>query len=387
MFHKSLPLRSRLSVTISIFATAAMLNDGLSFSQEIRWQYESGTTAIPAASSTEPRVVSFGKESILSAVKYLDDGAAAWAESHSCVACHTTGSYMAERPALTAWLGKPPSIVRENFVSETPSSPAPPPNPSARQQYEDYSGLSVWRSLGLAEWDRHVTGQLSDATDISLRDMLNQSRHDTGFWPTYHEIEIPYITTEFGLSVLGAQAIATAPNWLDQLKDEDMLQRVITLKTSLKTHQPRNNYERALQLQLASFWPELVSVEDRRKACEILWSLQNSDGGWSTRRMSDPDNWRDEVIADVQKLLSTKPEESDPFMTAFAVILLRGENVPASDPRIKHAVAWLKREQRISGRWWMRTMYKETYSYITYIATAKSLTALAACGELDFLKN
>jgi len=217
--------------------------------------------------------------------------------------------------------------------------------------------------------------------------MLNQSRHDTGLWPTYHEIEIPYITTEFELSVHGAQAIATAPNWLDQLKDENILQQVMKLKASLKSHQPRNNYERASQLQLASFWPELVSIEDRKKAIEMLWDLQNGDGGWSTRRMSKPDQWRDEVAVDIQKLLTTEPDESDPFMTAFAVILLRGENVPASDTRIQHAVAWLKQEQRVSGRWWMRTMYRETYSYITYISTAKSLTALAACGELDFLKN
>jgi len=370
-----------------MFAASAILNDGLSLSQEIRWQYESGVTAIPAASSTEPRVASFGKASVLSAVKYLDDGAAAWAESHSCIACHTTGSYMAERPALSPWLGNPPSIVRDNFVTETPNSLAPPPNPSARQQYEDQSGGLVWRSLGLAEWDRHVIGKLSEVTERSLRDMLTQSRHDTGFWPTYHEMEIPYITTEFELSVHGAQAIATAPNWLDQLKDEDMMQRIKTLKASLKSHLPRNNYERAMQLQLASFWPELVTVEDRKKASEMLWNLQNSDGGWSTRRMSNPDRWRDEVIADVQKLLATNPEESDPYMTAFAVILLRGENVPASDPRIQKAIAWLKREQRVSGRWWMRTMFRETYSYITYIATAKSLTALAACGELDFLKN
>jgi squalene-hopene/tetraprenyl-beta-curcumene cyclase len=372
---------------MSLFGAAALLNDGLSLSQDIKWQYESGATAIPAAASTEPRVASFGKASVLAAVKYLDDGAAAWAESHSCIACHTTGTYMAERPALTPWLGKPPTTVRENFIAETPTSLAPPPNPIARQQYEDQSGGLVWRSLGLVEWDRHLTGKLSDATDRSLRDMLNQSRLDTGFWPTYHEMEIPYITTEFELSVHGAQAIATAPNWLDQLKDEDMLKRIMTLKASLKAHRPRNNYERVLQLQVASFWPELVSTEHRKMATEMLWDLQNSDGGWSTRRMSTPDNWRDEVIADVQKLLTTNPNESDPYMTSFAVILLRGEKVPASEPRIQKAITWLKREQRVSGRWWMRTMFRETYSYITYIATSKSLTALAACGELDFLKD
>ena len=103
--------------------------------------------------------------------------------------------------------------------------------------------------------------------------------------------------------------------------------------------------------------------------------------------MSNPDHWRDEVVANVRKLLATEPDASDPYMTAFAVILLRGENVSANDPRIQNAIGWLKREQRISGRWWMRTMSRETYSYIMYIATAKSLTALAACGKLDFLMN
>jgi len=131
----------------------------------------------------------------------------------------------------------------------------------------------------------------------------------------------------------------------------------------------------------------LVSIEDRKKASEMLFELQNSDVGWSTRRMSNPDHWRDEVVANVQKLLATEPDARDHYMTAFAVILLRGENLSANDPRIQNAIGWLKREQRISGRWWMRTMFRETYSYITYIATAKSLTALAACGELDFLMN
>lgn len=105
VIHNSLSCTRNLSGTLSMFAVAALLTGGFSFSQDAKWQYESGEILIPAATSTEPRVTSFGKASVLAAAKYLDDGAAAWAESHSCVACHTTGSYMAERPALSPWLG------------------------------------------------------------------------------------------------------------------------------------------------------------------------------------------------------------------------------------------------------------------------------------------
>ena len=36
----------------------------------------------------------------------------------------------------------------------------------------------------------------------------------------------------------------------------------------------------------------------------------------------------------------------------------------------------------MSGRWWMKSLYRDTYHYITYISTAQALRALALCGEL-----
>ena len=54
------------------------------------------------------------------------------------------------------------------------------------------------------------------------------------------------------------------------------------------------------------------------------------------------------------------------------------------DPeRIQRGLAWLKREQRVSGRWWMQSLYRGNYQYITYIATCQALKALALCGELQ----
>lgn len=371
-----------------LFALAICLKSfDLAFGAEVSLQYEADGIAIQAASEEEPRVAAFGRESIMSAVKYLDDGAKAWVESNSCVACHTTGVYMAERPALTPWLGKPPTIALENFLTDAPSTPIGLLDPTRRTKYEGDSITPVWRTLGLANWDRHVRGELSKQTDVSLRDMLNRQHHQTGLWPTYQDIEIPYIMTDFDLSVHGAQAIATAPGWLASLTDATVVAQVEKLKQALKSHAPRNDYEIALKLQLASFWPELVSDQERSQAVQMLWSKQHDDGGWSTRQMSEPTNWRDEVPDHIVELLQQRPEESDPYMTAFAIILLRGEGVPADDPRIQNAVAWLKREQRVSGRWWARTMLRPSYHFITYISTAKALSALAACGELDLLKQ
>jgi len=73
-------------------------------------------------------------------------------------------------------------------------------------------------------------------------------------------------------------------------------------------------------------------------------------------------------------------------MTAFAIVLLRQSDVPASDARIQKALAWLKREQRVSGRWWMHSLYKGTYHFTSYLATAQALKALALCGEIPVLK-
>ena len=73
-------------------------------------------------------------------------------------------------------------------------------------------------------------------------------------------------------------------------------------------------------------------------------------------------------------------------MTAFAIVLLREAGVPASDEQIQEGIAWLKSNQRQSGRWWVQSL---TYPgdnrrhFTTYIATAQVLRAMNLCGELE----
>ena len=69
-------------------------------------------------------------------------------------------------------------------------------------------------------------------------------------------------------------------------------------------------------------------------------------------------------------------------MTAFAIVLLREAGISSSDQRIQNGIAWLKQNQRVSGRWWMKSLYRDTQHYSTYISTAQALRALSLCNEI-----
>jgi squalene-hopene/tetraprenyl-beta-curcumene cyclase len=290
---------------------------------------------------------------------------------------------------LTKQLGKPSEEVLQSFIATVPTAPGKPGASAA---------ASVWRSSGLASWDRHVEGKLSEHTARSLRHTVMILPNDN-MYDTIKLIEIPYITTRFELTVQAMRAMVTAPGWLANLEDADLLVRVNRIKKFLREHRPINDYELALKLQLANLQPELVSKEERAAAIEMLWRKQQPDGGWSTRRMSDLLKWRLEVHPPTEsqpwkeamdptvvKLIQNLPDAanpgSDPYMTAFAIVLLRESGVPASDQRIQRGIAWLKENQRVSGRWWMHSLYRGNYNYITYISTAQALRALALCDEL-----
>lgn len=350
-----------------------------------KFQYKSDGIEVPAATADEPKVKAFGPESILAAKKYLDDGANYWVRERKCVACHSTGVYMAERPALTTLLGKPSAEVLADFIESIPTEIGPPQIRDG-VKYWGVSIQSVWRSSGLAAWDKHVTGTLSEHTDRSLRHTL-QCLADEGFIKTIDQVEIPYITTDFELTVQAARAVSNAPGWLATVTDVETLDRIERMKKYLSQHSPISDYEHAVKLQLAGLMPGLVSPEQREASIDMLWRQQLPDGGWSTRRMSDLMTWHKKMDPKVVSMIQSEPDaanpESDPYMTAYAIVLLRETAVPTTDKRIQKGITWLKENQRVSGRWWMKSLFRDTYHYSTYISTAQALHALALCDEIQ----
>ncbi|WP_395749852.1 prenyltransferase/squalene oxidase repeat-containing protein [Prosthecobacter sp.] len=368
-----------LLVTSSAFAADAP-------KPKAEFQYQTEGIQISRATADEPKVKAFGPETIKAAAKYLDDGAICWVREKTCVNCHTTGPYLSERPALAKQLGMPLEEVLADFVKTVPAEVKPQKETEKDGiKYFGGSWTSIWRSMGLAEWDKHITGSLSPHTERSLQEMFARQSAN-GSFVSFGEVEIPHITTDFELTLQAARAMTAAPGWLAGLKDPELLAKVEKMKSWLRTAEPKNDFDRILRLQLAFYLPDVVPQPLRDEALALLSSKQHADGGWSLRDMSALNDWHFKISDTVVKLVTSLPDaakpESDAYMTAFAIVLMRQNNIPASDERIQRALKWLKQEQRVSGRWWMQSLYRGNYSYITYIATAQAMKALALCDEL-----
>lgn len=354
-----------------------------------KWQYDAGEIKITMPTADELKVAVFGEASIRAALKYLDEGSLAWTRSKNCVACHTTGAYLLDRPMLTSFVGKPQQEVHDYFVKTLPTEL---PSTKVKQEitYFVQAERAVWRAAGLAQWDKYVTGSTSEPTDRALRAMMQQLSSHGGFYMP-DPVEIPYETTDLELSQHAARAIVSAPGWLANLKDAELLQQVERFKGYLRQAKPRHDYDRAIRIGIATSMPDVVSPEQLSADIAMLWSKQHQDGGWSTRDMAETNNWSAHMTDVVVKLIEGLPDaahpESDPYMTALAICLLRESGTPSSDPRIQRGVEWLKSQQRESGRWWMHSLYRGNYHFSTYIATSKAMQALALCDQIPKLQQ
>jgi squalene-hopene/tetraprenyl-beta-curcumene cyclase len=238
----------------------------------------------------------------------------------------------------------------------------------------------IYTAAGLAEWDAQVTGNLSDETRRALRLMLDVQL-DSGTFGTL-ECWPPYESDAYHEATVAAMALATAPGWLAAMDDASKT-KVELLKKYLVETNPPHDYSRLLLLWTATRWPGLVSDERRRELVDGVWKHQREDGGWSIRTFAAPEAWGNGSRA---AKLKAEPEfattPSDGHQTGLAVIVLRDAGVEANDPRLEKAARWLLANQRVSGRWWTRSLNTDGPHYITYSGTAFPLLALAKCGKL-----
>ena len=106
------------------------------------FQYELDDVRVSIPSADEPRVTSFGPESLRAASKYLETGAVSWVRGRSCVNCHTTGPYMTEFTAWSQQFGPPSEEVHASFVKAVP-----PETPEVEETDANGSQVSSGRDL------------------------------------------------------------------------------------------------------------------------------------------------------------------------------------------------------------------------------------------------
>lgn len=337
-------------------------------------QYEHAGLVVPAAAADEPLAAAFD---LAAGLDYLEKGNAAWNGARQCVACHTSGVYMTVRPALGRWLGPPAASGRDHFVKALAALEALEKKDLGKSTRP---AQVIYAAAGLAEWDAHVTGSLSAETRRALR-LMFELQLESGTFGTL-ECWPPYESDAYHEATVAAMAAATAPGWLAEA-DEPTRARVEALRRYVVETPPPHDYSRLLLLWTATRWPDLVPADRRRELLEMVWRHQRADGGWSLRSFAAPEAWGNGSRA---AKLRAEPEFADPpsdgHLTGLAVVVLRDAGIDATDPRLERAVAWLLANQRVSGRWWTRSLNTDGPHFITYSGTAFPILALAKCGKL-----
>ena len=336
-------------------------NDGSKF------QYKFEGIKIPGARSNEPRRQTV---SVKLASQYIEQGTEAWIGSKKCVTCHTNGTYMALRPSLTRFLGKPNEQVREFFLKFFKTTAS-----SLGGNGKLGDSQLIYIARGFAEWDAHVSGKLSNETRLALNTLFERQL-PSGSWKAA-QCWPPLESSAFQEATVAALAVGIAPGWLSELNDEKVKLKVERLRHYLSKTNPPHDYGRVVLLWASSRMTGLLSEDEKTSIINRIWQLQRPDGGWSIRTFADPEQWGDGNRAEkLRSEIDFEDPPSDGHQTGLVLIVLSEVGIGKNDPRIRRGVEWLLRNQRQSGRWWTRSLNTDTFHFITYSGTLYPLVAL-----------
>ncbi len=306
----------------------------------------------------EPLASEFSLEK---AVHFLDSAALAWQKQRKCFTCHTNYAYLYARPLIPGDSAAHQSVreFAEQLVTKR-----------WEEQGPRWDAEIVATAAALAFNDRATTGRLSADTRTALGRMWTVQRDDGGFswlncdWPPMESDD------HYGVT-LAALAVGVAPE--EYVAGESAQTGVAGIRRYLRENEAPTLHHRAMLLWAAQHLDGLVSQDQQADTIAELRSQQHDDGGWALAALGD---W-ERADGSPQDTLT-----SDGYGTGFVVFVLRQAGVPADDPAITRGIGWLKSHQRESGRWFTRSLHKDSKHFITHAGTAFAVMAIASCDDL-----
>jgi len=331
-------------------------------------QYESPGIRIPAATADEPIVeLSFSK-----AAAYLEQGALAWTREHQCISCHTNGTYLYIRPALTRSLGPPSDEVRSFFVERLAEFQKM--EREVLRKGTRPAGL-IYLAAGLGQWDEYVSGNTSDETSEAL-ELVLEIQNEDGTWGSA-DCWPPFESSAYQVATMAAAALAAVPDWTDRVAGDRFRDHIERLRLYLQNTTPPHEYARVLKLWTSVRFDGILSEDEREQIFSMVLKKQRPDGGWTIRDFARPEEWgRGNRAERLQHESDDIRTTSDGHMTGLALIVLQQAGSGRSAGAIQRGVEWLKKNQRESGRWWTRSLNTDKPHYITFSGTAYPLLAL-----------
>jgi len=303
----------------------------------------------------EPRAQKF---SLAKAGRFLDSAALNWQKKRKCFTCHTNYLYLYSRPALGS------------------TDPAP----QAVRKFAEQHVSSIWKTKG-PRWDAEVVSMAAAlafndaATTRTLHPLTRKAldrmwtlQQKNGAWKWLKCHWPPMESDDYFGAEVAAIAVGVAPD--GYARTEAARKGLDRLRTFFRKNPPPTMHHRAMLLWAASYLDGLLTPRQKRAIIADLLTLQKKDGGWGLATLG---NWK--------RGDGTQPDKtlSDGYGTGFVIFVLRRGGVPASDIHLKRGITWLKQNQRESGRWFTRSIRKDSHHFISHAGTAFAVMAITAC--------
>jgi squalene-hopene/tetraprenyl-beta-curcumene cyclase len=258
--------------------------------------------------------------------------------------------------------------------------------------------VAVGMAAAMAINDRWTTGKLHPLTRQALDRMWTIQRSDGGWeWP-FRDTPPLKIDEHYGVT-LAAIGAGMAPEEYAQSPAARMglqgIRRFLRQTTAASLHQ------RAMTLWASVYIDDLLSGDGKAEILSTLMGVQRPDGGWSMASLVDNTNAPSLKASD--QAITVRAEKgygtaflayvgrdkvyksslsSDGYATGFVIFVARQSGLRASDSRLQRGIAWLKNNQRESGRWFTSSQAWHTRHLISNAGTAYAVLALRECGEV-----
>jgi squalene-hopene/tetraprenyl-beta-curcumene cyclase len=296
--------------------------------------------------------------SLARAVEFMDSAALDWQKSRQCFTCHTNFAHLMVRPAISADAPAHVAVrgALEKLVSER-----------WKVQGPRWDAEVVMAGAVLALNDAATTGKLHPLSREALDRIWTVQREDGGFdwlkcgWPPMESDD------HFGATMAVIGAGAAPEGYAQTEKAQAGLEKI---RGYLKANPAPTLHHRAMVLWASTYVDGFLTPEERQATIDALVKLQKADGGWALASLGD---WK----RSDDKEQDTK--SSDGYGTGFVIYVLRRAGLPADDARLQRGIAWLKANQRASGRWFTRSLNKDNKHFISHAGTAFAILALTSC--------
>ena len=341
------------------------------------------------ASAAEPLARAFSSRA---AASYLDKTAKDWVETRRCAACHTIPPFLMARPFLPA-RGQESAEVRafveRVVIDQLEAEPKLPP--------DSISAVNVQVATALAINDRLTTGKLHPVTRLALDRIWTRQRDDGSWeWP-FRDVPPIKIDEHYGVT-LAAVGVGMAPD--GYAETEAARAGLAKIRRYLTAHPAVSLHQQAMLAWASVHVEQLMLPRERTAVIDKLLAAQRPDGGWSLASLVENVAGQERVTPALAELQSragygkdfliyvgrgepyTSSLVSDGYATGFAIYAARQSSVPIDDARLARGVAWLKTNQRESGRWLTPSQGNHTQHYIANAGTAFAVMALHECDAL-----